>query len=156
VKKKTSFPFWLRLFLFRLFYLLHPVQYSTDGSDRRNTHHPQSRGRQSQPMPLRLTAHAREKQEKVKPAHACSPPVNCTPRFIKVGNKCHTSRSEIPHVKYARIQGSHFGRNFHRKCKIPWKSLNFVGILTRKWFMIVILTIFALFLLNFNIFHVFH
>ena len=41
-------------------------------------------------------------------------------------------RSEIPPVKYARIQGSHFGRNFHGKCKIPWKSVSFVGNSNKK------------------------
>ena len=36
-------------------------------------------------------------------------------------------RSEIPPVKYAQIQGSNFGRNFHGKCKISYKFMEFAG-----------------------------
>jgi len=35
-------------------------------------------------------------------------------------------------VKYAQIQESNFGRNFHGKCKNPWKSLEFAGNSNKK------------------------
>ena len=58
------------------------------------------------------------------------------------------SRSEIPPVKYAQIQGSNFGRKFHEN------SWNLSEIPTRKWVcaIFVILRYSMLFLLNFDVF----
>ena len=37
----------------------------------------------------------------------------------------YVARSETPPVKYAEIHGSNVGRNFHWKCKIKWKFVEF-------------------------------